>query len=274
METKQALNGLEALKTKLRATWMSGDFGEIAKSYSAGAAEFVRGLNLQPGMRVLDVACGTGNLSLPAARLGAVVTGVDIAPNLLEQARATAEREGLNIQFDEGDAEALPYQDASFDAVITMFGAMFAPRPELTATQLKRVCRPSGFIAMANWTPSGFIGQMLKIVASHVPPVANVASPIQWGDEQVVRERFGDGLSSLEMTRQIIHFRYPFSPAEAVKHFRLYYGPATSAFTSLNEEGRNSLRIAMEEHWEAYNVATDGTTDVPSEYLKVVAVRA
>jgi ubiquinone/menaquinone biosynthesis C-methylase UbiE len=150
MEAVQTSAGLEALKTKLRTTWMAGDFGEIAKSYAQGAEEFVQSLNLKPGMRVLDVACGTGNLTLPAARLGAIVTGVDIAPNLLEQARATAQREGLAIQFDEGDAESLPYADASFDAVITMFGAMFAPRPELTATELKRVCRPGGFIAMAN----------------------------------------------------------------------------------------------------------------------------
>ena len=121
-------------------------------------------------MKVLDVACGTGNLALPAARAGAEVTGVDIAPNLVEQARENAKREGLNVQFDEGDAEALPYADASFDAVVTMFGAMFAPRPDLVAAELKRVCRPGGVIAMANWTPAGFIGQMFKTMASHVPP--------------------------------------------------------------------------------------------------------
>src|SRR6476620_6180949 len=143
---------------------MAGDFGEIAKSYAAGAEEFVRSLNIRPGMRVLDVACGTGNLSIPAARLGASVTGVDIAPNLLEQARENAKREGLIVQLDEGDAEDLPYQDGAFDAVITMFGAMFAPRPESTAAELKRVCRRGGIIAMANWTPTGFIGQMFKIV--------------------------------------------------------------------------------------------------------------
>lgn len=130
---------VEALKTKLRATWIAGDFGEIAKSYATGAEDFVRSLNLQPGTRVLDVACGTGNLALPAARLGAVVTGVDIAPNLIEQARENASREGLAVQFDEGDVENLPYADASFDAVGTMFGAMFAPRPELAAAEIKRV---------------------------------------------------------------------------------------------------------------------------------------
>ena len=274
METKQVPLDLEALKTKLRATWMAGDFGEIAKSYAAGAEEFVRSLNIRPGMRVLDVACGTGNLALPAARLGATVTGVDIAPNLLEQARGIAKREGLTVQFDEGDAEKLPYEDGSFDAVITMFGAMFAPRPELTAAELKRVCRPGGLIAMANWTPTGFIGQMFKIVASHVPPPPGVPSPVLWGAEDVVRERLADGTSNLETSREQVRFVYPFSPAQTVEQFRVYYGPTYNAFNALDENGQAALYRDMTEHWTKHNQATDGTTDVPSEYLKVVAVRA
>ena len=274
METKQALFDLDALKTKLRATWMAGDFGEIAKSYAIGAEEFVRGLNIQPGTRVLDVACGTGNLALPAARLGATVTGVDIAPNLLEQAREIAKREGLNIQFDEGDAEKLPYEDGAFDAVITMFGAMFAPRPELTAAELKRVCRPGGVIAMANWTPTGFIGQMFKIVASHVPPPAGVPSPLLWGSEDTVRERLAEGTSGVETSRRSVRFVYPFGPAETVEQFRVYYGPTFNAFNALDEDRRALLYRDMIQHWTTHNEATDGTTDVPSEYLKVVAVRA
>ena len=274
MASAQVPDGFKALKTKLRATWMAGDFGEIAKSYAKGAEEFVENLNLKPGTRVLDVACGTGNLSLPAARAGAVVTGVDIAPNLIEQARTTAKREALVIQFDEGDAENLPYEDGSFDAVITMFGAMFAPRPELTAAELKRVCRPGGFIAMANWTPAGFVGQMFKIVGSHVPPPPNMPSPLLWGAEDVVRERFGDGVSSLETSQESVRFVYPFSPAQSVDYFRRYYGPAQQAFNALNENGRDALRRDMEQHWTTNNRATDGSTDVPSEYLKVVATRA
>ncbi|HEY8411897.1 MAG TPA: class I SAM-dependent methyltransferase [Pyrinomonadaceae bacterium] len=270
----QAVPGIDALKTKLRATWMAGDFGEIAKSYAKGAEEFVRGLNLRPGMRVLDVACGTGNLSLPAARLGAIVTGVDIAPNLLDQARANAKREGLVVQFDEGDAENLPYDDASFDAVITMFGAMFAPRPELTAAELKRVCRPGGFIAMANWTPAGFIGQMFKLTGSHVTPPPNMPSPILWGKEEVVRERLGEGISSLETSPQTLNFTFPFSAAKAMEHFRVYYGPTQKAFDSLDQDGQTALARDLEQHWTTNNRATDGTTEVPSEYLKVVAIRA
>jgi SAM-dependent methyltransferase len=265
---------LEALKTKLRATWIAGDFGEIAKTYATGAEEFVRGLNLQPGMRVLDVASGTGNLALPAARLGAVVTGVDIAPNLIEQARENAKREGLTVQFDEGDAENLPYADASFDAVITMFGAMFTPRPELTAAELKRVVRPGGSIAMANWTPAGFIGQMFKIVGSHVSPPPNMPSPLMWGSEEVVRERLGEGTSDLQATRQSVNFILPYGPEKAVEQFLVYYGPTNKAFSSLDENGKNAFRRDLEQHWSKHNRATDGTTDVPSEYLKVVAVRS
>lgn len=274
MEGTQMTPDLEALKTKLRATWIAGDFGEIAKAYAPGAVEFVESLNLQPGARVLDVACGTGNLALPAARLGAVVTGVDIAPNLIEQARENAKREGLTAQFDEGDAENLPYADASFDAVITMFGAMFAPRPDLVAAELKRVTKPGGIIAMANWTPTGFIGQMFKIVASRVPPPPNMPSPVLWGSKDVVQERLGEGTSDLQANPQLIHFNFPFDPAQVVEHFFLYYGPSFKAFNALDDDGREELRRALEQHWSAHNGASDGTTDVPAEYLRVVAVRA
>lgn len=274
MEGTQITSDLQALKTKLRATWIAGDFGEIAKSYATGAEEFVRSLNLQPGIRVLDVACGTGNLALPAARIGAIVTGVDIAPNLVEQARETATREGLAAQFDEGDAENLPYADASFDAVITMFGAMFAPRPELVAAELKRVTRPGGVIAMANWTPAGFIGQMFKMVASYVPPPPGMPSPVLWGSEDVVRERLSEGTSSVETTRRLIHFNFPFSPAQTVQQFIDYYGPSNKAFNALDENRQNALRRDLEQHWTTHNQANDGTTDVSSEYLSVIAVRA
>jgi SAM-dependent methyltransferase len=225
-------------------------------------------------MRVLDVACGTGNLAIPAARLGAVVTGVDIAPNLIEQARENARREGLTIQFDEGDAENLPYEDGSFDAVITMFGAMFTPRPELTAAELKRVVRPGGIIAMANWTPAGFIGQMFKIVGKHVPPPANMPSPLMWGSEEVVRERLGEGISDLQTSRQSVDFVLPFDPAQTVEQFLVYYGPTNKALNALDDNAKTAFRSDLENHWTTYNRATDGTTDVPSEYLKVVAVRS
>jgi SAM-dependent methyltransferase len=273
METG-ATSELAALKTRLRATWIAGDFGQIAKYYANEAEEFVKRLNLEPGMKVLDVACGTGNLALPAARAGAVVTGVDIAPNLVEQARENARGEGLKAQFDEGDAEALPYHVASFDVVATMFGAMFAPRPELVAAELKRVCRPGGLIAMANWTPTGFIGKMFKTVSSHVAPPPGMPAPVLWGVEETVRERFGEGISKLEAKPQNVRWVFPFSPAQVVEHFRLYYGPAQKASGLLDENGQLALRADLEKLWSEHNQATDGTTVVDAEYLEVRAVRA
>ncbi len=274
MESAGTSSEMSALKTKLRATWIAGDFGQIARFYTDEAADFVNRFGLQPGMKVLDVACGTGNLALPAARAGADVTGVDIAPNLVEQARENAEREGLKAKFDEGDAEALPYEDASFDAVVTMFGAMFAPRPELVAAELKRVCRPGGLIAMANWTPAGFIGQMFKTMGAHGTPPAGMPSPLLWGVEQNVRERLGEGISRLESKPQTLKFAFPFSPAEVVEHFRTYYGPTQKAFGTLDESKQAALRKDLEQLWATHNRATDGTTDVDSEYLEVIATRA
>jgi ubiquinone/menaquinone biosynthesis C-methylase UbiE len=151
-------------------------------------------------MRVLDVACGTGNLAIPAAHAGAIVTGVDIATNLIEQARVRALREGVKVQFDEGDAEKLAYLDACFDLVVSMYGAMFAPRPERAAAELVRVCRPGGQIAMANWTPRGFIGQMFKVTATHVPLPPGMPGPVLWGDETIVRERLREGVAELKLT--------------------------------------------------------------------------
>ena len=269
-----ATSELAALKTKLRATWIAGDFGEIAKYYADQAEDFVKRLDLKPGMKVLDVACGTGNLALPAARTGADVTGLDIAPNLVEQARENAKREGLKAQFDEGDAEALPYAVGSFDVVMTMFGAMFAPRPDLVAAELKRVCRPGGLIAMANWTPTGFIGQMFKINASYVPPPPGMTSPVLWGMEDKIRERFAEGISALELKPQSIRWVFPFSPAAVVEHFRVYYGPTQKAFGALDEEKQAALRNDLEQLWAKQNRATDGTTDLDAEYLEVRAVRA
>ncbi len=264
---------LEALKSRLRATWMSGDFDKIAQIMEPAAVAFIERQALAPGMRVLDVACGSGNLSLPAARAGAMVTGLDIAPNLIETARKRALAEGLNIDFDEGDAEQLPYADASFDSVMTMFGAMFAPQPERAAAELLRVCRSGGRIAMANWTPAGFIGQMFKTTAAHVPP-PNIPSPLLWGDEGCVRERLGTGVADLQVTRRMVSFCLPITPEQMVDYFRAWYGPTLRAFAALDEDGQTTLRDALTRLWSEYNLATDNTTHVEAEYLEVVATRA
>ncbi|MGH9968139.1 MAG: class I SAM-dependent methyltransferase [Pyrinomonadaceae bacterium] len=264
---------MESLKTRLKAMWMSGDFGQIAKHIETGAEEFIARLALKPGVRLLDVACGSGNVAIPAARAGATVTGVDIATNLLEQARARAESQGLTIQFDEGDAESLPYSDAAFDVVVSMFGAMFAPRPELVAAELVRVCQPGGRIAMANWTPEGFVGQMFKINGKHVPPPPAMPSPVKWGDEETVHERLRDGVADLQLTRRICLFKYPFPPGEVVEFFRTHYGPTQRSFDALDTDGKAALRSDLERLWSEHNQATDNTTHVEGEYLEVIATR-
>jgi SAM-dependent methyltransferase len=265
---------MESLKARLKAMWMAGDFGQVAKHIETVAEEFISRLALKPGVHLLDVACGSGNLAIPAARAGAIVTGVDIATNLLEQARARADSEGLTIRFDEGDAENLPYDEASFDVVVSMFGAMFAPRPELVAAELARVCRPGGRIAMANWTPEGFVGQMFKTGAKHAPPPPNIPAPIKWGEEKTVSERLRDGFTDLQLTRRKCRFKYPFPPAEVVEFFRAYFGPTQRAFEALDAAGQAALRNDLERLWSEHNRATDNTTDVEGEYLEVIATRS
>ncbi len=267
-----SVSEMASLKARLKATWMSGDFDKIARIIAAGAAEFIARLQLAPGARVLDVACGTGNLSLPAARGGAAVTGVDIAPNLLATARARASAKGMNIRFDEGDAENLPYADASFDVVVTMFGAMFAPRPQLVAAELARVCRPGGRVAMANWTPVGFIGQLFKLTSRHAPPPP-MPSPLLWGAEQTVRERLCDGFTSLRCVRRELIMEFPMTVPEAVEYFRAWYGPTQRAFAALDESGQAALRRDLERLWTDHNIYTDGVTRIAAEYLEVVATR-
>ncbi len=261
------------LKSGLKATWMAGDFGQIA-GYIAGEGEnFVERLGIQPGMQVLDVACGTGNTAIPGARKGAEVTGVDIAPNLLEQARKRADDEGLKIRFQEGDAEELPYQDQAFDVVLTMFGAMFAPRPERVAAELVRVCKPGGLIAMANWTPRGFVGKTFQVTAKLVPPPP-VPPPLLWGEEAVVRQRFGDAVAELNCVPQKMQFKYPFPPKDVVGFFRQYFGPTQMAFSRLDETGQAALAAQLESLWLEHNLAKDGSTAVEGEYLDVRAIRA
>ena len=262
----------DAITERTRATWAAGDFGRIATGYASGAAAFVARLGLREDERVLDVACGTGNLALPAARAGAITTGVDIAPNLIAQAMMNAAAEGLDVEFDVADAESLPYPDESFDTVITMFGAMFAARPTRAARELMRVVRPGGRIVMANWTPMGFIGQMLRIVVGYVVPPADACSVLLWGDEAVVTDRLS-GVRSLSCVRRRITFEYAGSPADTVRLFRNWYGPTVRAFAALDDRRAEALERELVTLWSEFNRATDGATRVESEYLEVIAVR-
>jgi SAM-dependent methyltransferase len=268
---------MESLKSRLKGTWSAGDFGRIAVSYEVGAADFISRLAFKPRQRVLDVACGTGNLAIPAARAGAEVIGIDIAPNLVGQARQRAASERLAIKFEEGDAERLPYESGSFDVVVSMFGAIFAPRPQVVATELLRVTRAGGTIAMANWTPASFVGQMFKIIGTLVPPPTIMPSPMLWGDEATLRERFGAGVVELRLTKQTIEFRFDdLAPAEVVEFWRQYYGPTQRAFEALAGDAAKQaqLRSALVQLWTTHNRATGGGTRVEPEYLEVVAVRA
>ena len=270
-------DGLAELKQRLRASWIAGDFGQIAKLNASEAEGFISRINLKPGMKVLDVACGTGNQSIPAARTGAQVTGLDIAPNLLEQARQRAQAENLKVEFVEGDAEKLPYPAGQFDVVLSMFGAMFAPRPDVVASELKRVCRPGGLIAMGNWTPEGFVGQMFQITARHVPPPPGMQPPSLWGVEKVVAERLATGagkIARLETNKRELLFDYPFGPAEAVAFFRKYFGPTQTTFARLDEPAQKALAADLTQHWAKKNLGDANHTVIKAEYLEVHATMA
>ncbi len=271
----QSLQQIQQIKDSMRSSWMAGDFGVVAKTISAGAETFIASLNIPPGARVLDVACGTGNLAIPAARHGAIVTGVDIAPNLLVQARERAVAENLPATFDEGDAEQLPYPNSSFDIVVSMFGAMFAPRPEVVAAELARVLKPGGRLAMANWNPASFSGKMFKVGSQNLPPPPGVPAPVLWGDEATVRARLAPHFRSIETRLIPIDFDLPTNPAGAVAFFRKYFGPTQVAFSRLDEAGQTTLTANLESLWSTHNVATGpNRTLVHNQYLQVLATRA
>jgi ubiquinone/menaquinone biosynthesis C-methylase UbiE len=265
---------IAAVKSKMKATWMDGDYATFAQYMEPGAREVLRQWDIRPGERVLDVACGAGQTAIPAAEAGAHVTGVDIATNLIAAARERAARQGVAVRFEAGDAEQLPCDTASFDTLITMFGAMFAPRPERVVHELARVCKPGGRLRMANWTAQGMSGQMFRTVAAHVPPPAGAAPPVLWGEEETVRERLGEDFTDITLTRRIYPaWSYPFSVAQLVDFFRTWFGPVKRAFAALDDEGQKSLRDALEANFAAHNMATDGTVRLGSEYLDVYATR-
>ena len=261
----------DPLTARARSVWTAGDFLPIARSFAPGAAEFIARLALRPGESVLDVACGTGNLAIPAARAGARVAGIDIAPNLIAEARVEARTAGCAIAFEVGDAEALPYDDGQFDTTVTMFGAMFAYRPERAAAELLRVTRPGGRVAMANWTPEGFVGRMLRAHTAVVPPPSGVPSPLEWGKEDVVRGRIGGGATSVSCARRTLELRFPFPPAAVTELFATCYGPTVATLRATDLDGASRLRGELTRLFEQHNLATDGTTAVAGEYLDVQA---
>jgi len=262
------------LKDRLRATWMAGNYDYFSRYMESSAVEFLDRIDAPAESTLLDVACGSGQLGLVAARRGLRVWGCDIASNWVEAARGRARAEGLPARFDEGDAEDLPYDDERFDVVASIFGAMFAPRPEVVASELHRVCRPGGRIAMANWTQEGFIGQMFRTISKFIAP-PGMPSPVLWGDEATVRERLGSGVTDLHLERVTYRFDYPFSPSEVVEFFRTNYGPTMRAFESVTRADGQALRGELVSLWAEHNRSSEsGRTVVDSEYLQVVGTRA
>jgi ubiquinone/menaquinone biosynthesis C-methylase UbiE len=263
----------DALTERSRRVWSAGDYDRIAAGFRDGAQAFVERLSLVPGQLVLDAAAGSGNLTIPAARTGAVVTGIDLVPSLLSAALHWAAREGLAIALDLGNVEELPYEGARFDVVMSMFGVMFAARPDQVVAELARVTRPGGRVVLANWTRRGFIGQLLAKHAAVAPPPAGVPSPLLWSDETVLRERFDDRTWQLTTTTRTLMFRYPHTPAGTAELFRAAYGPTVSAFAVLDENRRATFAADLAAHWSWHQRGTDASTEVDAEYLEVVAVR-
>jgi ubiquinone/menaquinone biosynthesis C-methylase UbiE len=264
---------LAAVKGRQRHAWASGDYSAVAARIVPMAEHLAEAAGLRPGDRVLDVATGSGNAALAAARYGCEVTGIDYVPELLERGRARAAAEGLEITFAEGDAEDLAFPDASFDAVLSALGVMFAPDQERAAAELVRVCRPGGTIGLVNWTPEGFIGQLLKTVTKHVPPPAGVRPPSQWGTEERLRELLGDAVSRLEISKRTYVWRFR-SPEEFAGFFKELYGPTRKAFEALDEAGRRRLWDDLTALARDHDTDPGLTVAMPAEYLEVVATRA
>jgi ubiquinone/menaquinone biosynthesis C-methylase UbiE len=263
---------LEAIKARQRAVWASGDFGIIGTSLQIVGESLCEAVDLRAGSKVLDVAAGNGNCSLAAARRWAQVTSTDYVPALLENGRRRAEADRLPITFQEADAEALPFPDASFDVVLSSFGVMFAPNHVQAASELLRVCRRKGRIGLANWTPRGFIGRLFAVVGRHVPPPRGLTSPARWGSEDYLNALFGSGASAIHTTYRDFTFRYT-SAAHWVDVFRTWYGPVHKAFAALQPEAQQALERDLVALIDEFNVSGDSTMVVPGEYLEVVIVR-
>ena len=262
---------LAALKSRQQGAWASGDYAVVGTTLQIVGETLCEAMDLRSGMKVLDVAAGNGNATLAAARRWCDVTSTDYVPSLLERGRARAEADGLKVTFQPADAEALPFDDASFDAVVSTFGVMFTPDQDKAASELLRVCKSGGKIGMANWTPESFIGQVFKTIGSHIPPLAGVKSPALWGTQARLDQMFASG-GSIAITPQIFTFRYK-SAAHWMETFRTWYGPVHKSFASLSEPQQTALQTDFLALADRFNRAKDGTLVIPGDYLEVVITK-
>lgn len=263
---------LAGLKTRQQGAWSSGDYAVVGSTLQIVGEELCEALDLRAGQRVLDVAAGNGNVSLAAARRWCEVTSTDYVPALLTRGKARAEADGLAVTFKEADAEALPFADASFDAVVSTYGVMFTPDQTKAAAEMLRVCKPGGKIGLANWTPQGFIGQVFKTLGQYLPPPAGAKSPALWGTRDRLAELFDSGAKSIKADPRNFMFRYR-SPEHFLDVFKTYYGPMLKAFAALDETKQKGLKHDLLALIASLNKAGDGTMVVPSEYLEVVIIR-
>ena len=263
---------LAAVKRGQQQMWASGDYGAVAAMIQLVAERLVDSVDPAAGSSVLDVAGGTGNAAIAAARSGTRVTCTDYVPELLERGRERASAERLDILFEPADAEALPYGDASYDVVLSVFGAMFAPDQARTAAELVRVCRPGGTIGLASWTPEGFLGQWFRAQGAHVPPPAGLASPLRWGSEEGIAELLGDSVSSLHARKRVFTWRFP-DAAAMVQMFRELYGPTVRAFAAVGEDGADALERDLLAVVERCAEPRGNAIAIPATYLEVVAVK-
>jgi ubiquinone/menaquinone biosynthesis C-methylase UbiE len=263
---------LAAIKVRQKAAWSSGDYAVVGTTLQIVGEELCEALDLTAGTKVLDVAAGNGMVSLAAARRWCEVVSTDYVASLLERGRARALAEGLPIEFREADAEALPFADSSFDAVVSTFGVMFTPNQDKAAAELLRVCKSGGQIGLTNWTPDGFIGQMFKTLGKYLPPPAAAKSPLAWGTRSRLSEMFGSAASRIKTESRHFNFRYR-SAEHFIEVFRTYYGPMLKAFSALETRQQNDLEKELLSLIARMNRAGDETMVVPSEYLEVVIVK-
>ena len=261
-----------AVKTRQQAAWSSGDYAVVGTTLQIVGESLCEAMDLRSGQSVLDVAAGNGNVSLAAARRWCEVTSTDYVGGLLTRGRERAAAERLDIQFREADVEALPFGDASFDAVVSTFGCMFAPNPRRTASEMLRVCKPGGKVGMANWTPDGFIGQLFKTIGQHVKPPAGIESPALWGTKARLDELFGPQASAIDVTVRQFNFRYR-TPEHMLEIFKTFYGPVLKAFAALDAAAQPKLAADLIALFGRFNRAQDGTLVAPSDYLEVVVTK-